>query len=225
MMLMRINQDLQANFEKLQEKNFMIMSILVDQLQKSSYLSHSFANLKYGIYNLMRNQLTTNIIPYAVMAKTMNHIQVALNNKRPGFQLIFKDPHFYFLHNTFSFYRQDNKIMITMKFPIGKIHKPMSLLKIHSYPVPLNETSNHAAAILNMPSYLAVSQDHSFYTEVTEDALQKCNIYNKIAFCEFNIALTTSNFWKCPYALYKDNRAQIKASCEFRFFQMQFHLC
>ena len=218
MMLMRINQDLHANFEKLQEKNSMIMSILVDQLQKSSYLSHSFANLKYGIYNLMRNQLTTNIIPYAVMAKTMNHIQVALNNKQPGFQLIFKDPHFYYLHNTFSFYRQDNKIMITMKFPIGKIHKPMSLLKIHSYPVPLNETSNHATAILNMPSYLAVSQDHSFYTEVTEDALQKCNIYNKIAFCEFNIALTTSNFWKCSYALYKDNRAQIKASCEFRFF-------
>ena len=174
MVLKHMNQELHANFEKLQEKNSIVMSIIVDQLYKSQRLSQTFSNLMSGIHSLMQNQLTTEIIPYSILANTLSHVETALKSKRPGFQLLFKDPNFYYRHNTFFFYRHDNKIILTLKFPIGKLNKPMKLHKIYSYPVPVNSDSEHATSILNLPAYVATSHDLSYYVEITNDIFNKC---------------------------------------------------
>ena len=107
--------------------------------------------------------------------------------------------------------------MITIKFPIGKMHKPLSLYKILTYPVPLNASSTHATAILDLPSYLAVTHDHGYYIEVQNDRLQTCSRYNHLIFCNYNLALFHASVPKCSYALFKDNREEVKSSCDFRF--------
>ena len=215
--LNKINRDLQVNFDKLQEKNSMVMSILVDQIQKSSKLSKAFSDLMLGIHSLLQNRLTTNLVPYTTLAQTLTNIQSILSVKRPGFHLLFKDPHFYYKHEHVLFYRHNNEIMVTIKFPIGKLHKPMALQKLYSYHVPVHFTSDHATSILDLPPFIAISHSKDYYTEVNNEVLRKCHHYNKVIFCNFNIALLPASHWKCSFALYNDNREQIQNTCNFRF--------
>ena len=160
------------------------------------------------IIGLMQDKLTTNMIPYKVLANTVND---------PGFQLLFRDLHFYYRHDCFFFHRQENKIMITFKFAIGKMHKPLTLYKILTYPVPLNASSTYETSILDLSSHLAVTHDHSYYVEVQNDRLQTCSRFNHLIFCNYNLALFYASVPKCSYALFKDNREEVKSSRDFRF--------
>ena len=213
----QLNNQFQNEYKTLEEKTSIIMSILTDQIYKSSELINSYSKLMNGIFNLLQKKLSTDILPYKILQDTISNIQDMLKAKRPGFQLMFKDPHFYFRHDHFFFHRQDNKIMITLKFPIGTLHKPLTLYKVKNFPVPLNISSKHATSILDLPHYIAITHDQSYYAEISKDQLAYCKSYNKLFYCNVNIALTHFSFTKCVLALFKDDRTTIRNTCNFRF--------
>ena len=107
--------------------------------------------------------------------------------------------------------------MITLKFPIGTLHKPLTLHKVKNFPVPLNISSKHATSILDLPQYIAFTHDQNYYAEISKDQLAYCKSYNKLFYCNVNIALSHSSFTKCVLALYKDDRTTIRNTCNFRF--------
>ena len=107
--------------------------------------------------------------------------------------------------------------MITLKFPIGTLHKPLTLYKVKNFPVPLNISSKHATSILVLPQYIAFTHDQNYYTEISKDQLAYCKSYNKLFYCNVNIALMHSSFTKCVLALFKDDRTTIRNTCNFRF--------
>ena len=213
----QLNNQLQNEYKTFQEKTSIIMSILTDQIYKSSQLTNSYSKLMNGIFNLLQKKLSTDIIPYKTLQDTISNIQGMLRTKRPGFQLMFRDPHFYFRHDHFFFHRQNNKIMITLKFPIGTLHKPLSLYQVKNFPVPLNNSSKHVTSILDLPHYFAITHDQTYYTEISKNQLAQCKNYNKLYFCDFNVALTHSTFPKCVLALFNDDRNATRTTCDFRF--------
>ena len=213
----QLNNIFQNEYKTLQEKTSIIMSILTDQLYKSLHLTNSYSKLMNGIFSLLQKKLSTDIIPYNILKDTISNIQDTLRAKRPGFQLLFKDPHFYFRHDHFFFHRQSNKIMVTLKFPTGRLHKPLTCYKVLNFPVPLNISSNHATSNLDLPHYLAITTDHSYYIEIRTDRLHERKNYNKLFYCNINVALTHSTFTKCVLALFKDDRKAIRNTCNFRF--------
>ena len=217
MIINELNTKLQSEYKNLHEKTSIIMSLLIDQIYKSSELTNSYSKLMNGISNLLQKKLTTDILPYSILKSTILNIQNILKDKRPGFHLMFKDPHFYFRHDHFFFHRQGNKIMITLKFPIGSLHKPLTLYKVKNFPVPLNVTSKHATSISDLPAYLAVTIDQNYYLEISKEQLDNCKTYNKIIYCNVNAALIHSTFTKCVLALFKDDRNTIKTTCNFKF--------
>ena len=213
----QLNRKFIHEYKNLQEKTAIIMSILIDQLQKGAELTNTYSSIMTGVFNLLQKKLTTSIIPYNTLKTTIHNIQEVLMTKRPGFQLLFSDPHFYYRHDHFFFHRQGNKIMISIKFPIGIMHKPLNLFKIINYPVPLNKSSKHATSILDLPDYIAVTNDDNYYIEINEETLTQCKRYNHLYYCASNLALTHSTFTKCTIALFKDNRKDIRQTCDFRF--------
>ena len=215
----QLNTRFQSEYKNLQEKTSIIMSLLTDQIYKSSELTNSYSKLMNGIFNLLQKKLTTDILPYSILKSTLFNIQNILKVKRPGFKLMFEDPHFYFRHDHFFFHRQGNKIMITLKFPIGSLHKPLTLYKVKNFPVPLNISSTHATSILNLPQYFAMTSDQIYYIEITEKQLANCKGYDNLIYCNINAALTPSTFNTCALALFKDDRIAIRNTCDFRFMQ------
>ena len=217
MLLTKIDNDFKLNLENWQQKTSWIMSVLIDQLHKSSQISQIFSNLMLGVHGLMQNRLTTNLVPYATLAKTLTQVQSALTVERPGFQLLFTDPHFYYRHENVISYRHNNEILVTIKFPIGRLHKPMHLQRIQVYNVPVGTTSNHATTILDLPPFIAMSRNSKYYAEIQNIDLQKCHKYNKVIFCDYNIELIPTSHWTCSLALFKDNTQEVKNTCNFRF--------
>ena len=217
MALTRIDNEFKTNIENAQQKTSWVMSVLIDQMHKTSQITQIFSKLMLGIHGLLQNKLTTNLVPYSTLEKTLQEIQHTLAIKRPGFQLLFTDPHFYYRHENVFFFRHENEIMVTLKFPIGKLHKPMTLLKVQMHKVPVHTSSNHATAILDLPTYLAVSKDLKFYSNIQNKDIQNCHKYNKVIFCNHNTELIPESHWTCSFALFKDNQQEIKNTCNFRF--------
>ena len=54
MLLTKIDNDFKLNLENWQQKTSWIMSVLIDQLHKSSQISQIFSNLKLGVHGLMQ---------------------------------------------------------------------------------------------------------------------------------------------------------------------------
>ena len=99
----QLNNQFQNEYKTLEEKTSIIMSILTDQIYKSSELINSYSKLMNGIFNLLQKKLSTDIVPYKVLQDTISNIQDMLKAKRPGFQLMSKILTFIFVM-TISFF-------------------------------------------------------------------------------------------------------------------------
>ena len=217
MALTRIDNEFKTNIENAQQK--ISTSVLIDQMHKTTQITQIFSKLMLGIHGLLQNKLTTNLVPYSTLEKNLKRNPVYIGNQktRPGFKLLFTDPHFYYRHENVFFFRHENEIMVTLEFPVGKLHKPMTLLKVQMHKVPVHTSSNHATAILDLPTYLAVSKDLKFYSNIQNTDIQNCHKYNKVIFCNHNTELIPESHWTCAFALFKDDQHEIKNTCNFRF--------
>lgn len=211
-----IQTQLFQTFDNL-EKSFSTMSVIISkQVQKSRQLEALFNEFLEGIYQLVEGKLSPHLINTETMISTLNEIQEILNRKYPGFHLVYKDPtHIYHFVDTI-FARKGLKLYVSVKFPISPFVKPLSLFKVISFPVPVNDTSDHATQLLNLPTYFAISHDLQYYTTLESQELNACK-YNKMIQCKFNRILTPVVQKSCVLSLFKNDKDLIKEQCNFRF--------
>lgn len=96
------------------------MSVLADQMHKSLQITQIFSKLMLGVHGLLQNKLTTNLVPYATLAKILHEIQSTLAMKRPGFKFLFTDPHFYYRHmKVFFSFGTKMKLWSHLNFLLG----------------------------------------------------------------------------------------------------------
>lgn len=88
------------------------------------------------------------------------------------------------------------------------------LYKIISLPVPIADSAQ-ASKLLNVPSYIAVSEDSQFFKTLTNDDIVKCS-GDKNMHCPIttNIQSTSST---CLPSLLANDVKSLNISCEFRF--------
>lgn len=93
-----------------------------------------------GIFQLVEGKLSPSLLPFNVLQQTILQIQTILHTKYPGFHLGITSPR----EIQFLYQRESTKLYVTVKFPVSPYRKPLSLFKILSYPLPLNNTADHA---------------------------------------------------------------------------------
>ena len=104
---------------------------------------------------------------------------------------------------------------VTVKFPVSPYRKPLSLFKILSYPVPLNNTADHATQSLNLPQFFVVSDDSQFYTTFDNIELTTCTRSSKLT-CGFNKGLSPITHETCIMALFENDKDLVHKHCNFR---------
>lgn len=111
--------------------------------------------------------------------------------------------------------RNDTKLFISVKFPISPFAEPLTMFKILNFPVPINETSNHATHLVDLPEILAVTSSLEYYTTLNTQDLNKCS-RSKIVTCKFTQILKPFTYNSCELALFKNDKSLIKSLCNFR---------
>ena len=200
-----IQTQLFESFDNL-EKSFSIMSVFISkQITKSRQLETLFNELLEGIYDLIDGKVSPHLINFQTMSDTLNNIQNILDRKFPGFHLVYTDPALIYHYASAIYARKNNTLYVSVKFPISPFAKPLMLYKINSFPVPVNDTSNHATQILNLPSYIAVTYDIQYYTFFGNQELNKCK-FNKILQCNYNKMLTPAIKKSCAFSLFNNKK-------------------
>ena len=103
-----------------------------------------------------------------------------------------------------------------LKFPISTLEANLDVFEILTFPVPINQTSNHATQLLDLPQYLAISVTENYYMTLTKSEWTNYHGQsNKL--CPSQMPLIPISSPSCLPALYYKNKTDIRNYCDFRF--------
>ena len=138
-----IHTQLYETFDNL-ERSFSTMSVLISkQIEKSRKLESVFQELREGIFDLVKGKISPHLIPPKTMLQCIQDIQNILHDKFSGFHLIHTDPKEIYKNVQSVYARKGSKLFISVKFSVSPFPAPLTLYKVLSFPIPMNETSNH----------------------------------------------------------------------------------
>ena len=210
-----IHTQLYETFDNL-ERSFTTMSVLMSkQIEKSGKLESVFQELLEGIFDLVKGKLSPHLIPPKIILQCIRDIQNILHDKFSGFHLIHTNPKEIYKNVQSIYPRKGPKLFISVKFPISPFPAPLTLYKVLSFPVPMNETSKHATHLVDLPEFIALTNDMQYYVILTPTDLSKCE-NSRVQWCKFNKVLTPITHTSCILALFKNDKNQVKQHCDFR---------
>ena len=85
-----------------------------------------------------------------------------------------------------------------------------------TFPIPVNDSTNHATQLLDTPDYFAITDDLQHYILFQDEELATCQS-NKLKQCNFPKIFTPAVEISCMLALFTENNALVKKLCNFRF--------
>ena len=211
-----VHAEINSKTKSLQENFDFMLTLLTSQILKSGHLNTQLEELKLGVLDLVNGKLSPLLIPYEALQEALDAIQKILNQRFNGFHLTHKTLSKIYSSNKFLYARNNGSLFITIKLPISAFQSQLKIFKVISLPVPINETSNHATQILNLPDYFIFSEDHEFYSSMTSVQFDSCK-GDKLHTCSFKFPLKSVTSPSCTLSLYVNNKEQTKRSCDFRF--------
>ena len=189
-----------------------LVSFLNDRIESIAYLDKiavSLRNLVYGLEQLAMGKLTNTLLPpnilHKYLAKALREVRIA----HPQFVPLYTELHHYYESKMNSYTNDDKYIYVQIPvFFTARNQPPLDLYRIHTVPVPLDKDtydgkeSKYTTLDLDHP-YLAT--DGSEYMDITDAALDSCEVYHMDHLCE-NIHLTTDiQELTCAVAIYMDS--------------------
>ena len=118
--------------------------MILKQVNASARLNYELEHVKLGIHDLVKGKLSPFLITPHDIKSSLRQIQTILDGKFAPFHIIHKDPLYYYSFAEFLYTRVHSNLYLTLKIPISSFSEPLLLYKIYTFPVPINESSNHA---------------------------------------------------------------------------------
>lgn len=146
---------------------------LMRHLNDAFLLETFMTNLRASLSDLAEGKLSPWIISPKILKKTMSDIQTILENEKLGYKLVTTDPQYYYQFAKFTMLRNESVMYIAIRFPLATYEQSFSAYKVMSFPVPINDSENHASQLLNLQDYLLVSKDKQFYTTLSEKTMSE----------------------------------------------------
>ncbi|KAK3105717.1 hypothetical protein FSP39_004121 [Pinctada imbricata] len=205
-----------SSFDALSHEVMILETLTIEQINASAKLDLTLEHLKTGVHDLVKGKLSPFLLSSHAIRTSINQVQNIIDAKFSLFNIIHKDPTYYYSHADFLYTRLHSKLYITLKIPISPFKHPLSLYQIYSFPVPVNSTSTHATQLLNTPDHFIHTSDNQHFSTLSLKDLTKCSGSGTL-YCPFQLALTSSASASCISAIFYNLKTLTKQLCDFRF--------
>lgn len=205
-----------ARLTNLQYAILNFSTLLTNQVHEAALIRSNLGEFYNSMQSLVHGKLTPLLLPRRILVHTLKTIQSLLTNSYNNFYLSHSDPNYFYTNADFFYIRKHSSIFVTVKFPISSFNMPLTLYKITSLPVPVNNNTNHATQLLNLPNYIAFTNNREHYVHFSDLDLTRCSQSGPFA-CSFNKVLKPISSNDCALALYNNNKLQVKKLCDFKF--------
>ena len=193
-----------------------LLGIHYTHMAASHKLLKQYDTLKRAIISLLEGKIPPSLISKSTLEHSFSEIKKILTNEYSNFYLTITDPDFFYNHGQFIFYLRPGKLYITVKYPISHKKEPLQLYKVIVMPLPLNESSNHATQLLNLPQYLAITNHQQFYITFDKDEIASCHKHN-IFLCNFNKPLLPVTEKSCIISLFANDKRFVRLQISSKF--------
>ena len=191
-----------------------LIPALFTKLQQTVQLERMLESLLLGVNALLHRRLSPLLVDQKTMAQTLQDIQRTLKQKHPEFDVVHKDPRYYYHSANVLYAGQVEQILIVMEIPIASTNTQFELYQVLTYPVPFNSTSNDGTLVTNLPDYVAISTDERYMIEMTAAQMALCHGRNLIS-CPDKFPHKSFNEPSCTSAMIR--KSGIRDNCQFEF--------
>ncbi|CAG2249469.1 unnamed protein product [Mytilus edulis] len=202
-----------AHFEEVSVK---LSNLLIDQMNLSSSVNKYLEELKIGIHEMVKGNLSPFLISPNILKNTLKHVQLILNEKFKGFYLLNTDPAYYYSSSQLLYARNHSTLYVTLKFPISTFSSPLALYRVNSFPVPINSSSNHGTKIMDLPEYFVVTSNNQYYNHISYSRISSCTGKTTL-YCSYSLPLVSTVSKTCISSLYFNSKQDVHEQCDFRF--------
>jgi hypothetical protein len=183
-------------------------------LSQSEYVdaSSQILQFKTQLRQLIAGQLPRTLITPEMLQDVMKNISAFLQKydvplhlpDRPIFDL-YKNPNFVLS-------RQDNKIIISLKFPLSLTSSSLTLYKVTALRLPTDAQNQHVSFIQNLPSFIAYEETEPWYLELPHYPI----LDNEIYYIERHFSVLKHRCLPtCIIALLEGGTESIQKLCKF----------
>lgn len=185
----------------------------------------------FGIINLTSGYISQYLVSEELISNALDYIKT-YSLKLPNFstyRLMSNDPAFYYKLTRMAYARAENKILVTLDIPLFKPQKRLTLYRISSFPMPVKagqddddvKSPHGFTYILDLPEFIAVTENLDAYVELTEAQYLACEGPVKgIQSCGNSVGipkLTTATHKSCAYSIFSDTPQDVKEYCQTAF--------
>jgi hypothetical protein len=209
---------LQSSIQNIEYVIDHLMGILVDQIETCNSLNNAVEEFKLGVFDMLNEKLTPLLLPTSVLESTLSDIESFLSTNYTGFYLNLKSVQDIYAQSKFLAARNGTKLYVTLKIPVSSFEHPLTVFKLTSLPIPINDTSAHATQLLDLQDYFVISADHQYYATMTKYEMLTCQ-GSDIKYCTSNLALSPVTKMSCALALFANDKSNVKTHCNFRYLQ------
>lgn len=157
---------------------------LMRHLNDAFLLETFLTNLRASLSDLAEGKLSPWIISPKVLINTTTEIQTILDQDNLGYKIVTTDPAYYCKFAKFTMMRNNSVLYLSVQFPLATYDKSFSRYKVLSFPVPINNSQNHASQLLDLQDYLLLSKDNQFYaTFISDKTMSQCQRTEKVVHC------------------------------------------
>ncbi|XP_033734065.1 uncharacterized protein LOC117323140 [Pecten maximus] len=206
-----------TSLDGLEHEFVLLENMMLTQTNATTILNKHLEHVKLAIHDLVKGKLSPFLLSPHVISDSLKQVQSIMVRKFPGFNIIHRNPLYYYSFANFLFARHHGNLYILLQIPISTFVKPLSLYKVYSFPVPLNATSTHATQLLGTPDYFFHTNDNQHFSVLSHDQLRTCTSNNNILYCPFHVALSSVAKPSCLSALFYNHKESVKETCDFRF--------
>jgi hypothetical protein len=215
--------NLQTTIQAFNAKTNLIMDWVVQltainaqQSRMLAELEQHFLQFSTAIQMLAQGHVTPYLVSNEEMRDTITLIEQRLLAHHNQYKLSQPISGSWYQLPAMLYTRVGNEIFVQIKFPITLRSAKYTMYEIHVYPLPVDNNSDHATKIVNIPRYLAINTQYMTFIEMTAQQYTTCTGgYRKT--CNYIPAPVSNANPTCAVALYKDNIAQIHEKCDTRF--------
>ncbi|XP_048238936.1 uncharacterized protein LOC125372568 [Haliotis rufescens] len=190
------------------------IQLIAKELHFATMVERKINRLSTGLYKLLENVLSPELIPFRHLRRALSKIRRALKDKYPNFHLAHKDLPYYYTATKVHYVRHDSTVYVTMMLPVTSKDRETQLYQVKLFPVPLNHTSGDATVVGETIPYIAISTVDETFLEFTSDQYELCTQNQMLIKCHNLPAQRSFQNPSCNLALFFNDIDLVHEVCE-----------
>ena len=193
------------------------MKTLAGYVKMSTFIQFELEQLETGINEIVHGKLSSSILSPEIAHHIMSHISQRLALHYPDLALASPDIEHVYQTTEIVLTRHENTIYMMLKFPLKSVSMGIATLyEIISMPMPVPNNPSKATKLVNLPAYVAVTENRKFYAPLKEKDITACS-GTKVKVCSNPLPFKSSSQPSCILSLVSGNMLDIKQYCNFTF--------